>query len=159
MICLSGPAELKVLHKLINKVETDIESFSYNTSVSAFMVAVNELGALKCNKKKILVPMIVLLSPFAPHIAEELWHLSGNTGSVSFADFPMYHEEYTREDSFEYPVSFNGKTRFKLPLPKSLGKGAVEKAVLEAPETAKYLAGKPVKKVIVVPGRIINIVM
>ena len=153
------PAELKVLHKLINKVETDIESFSYNTSVSAFMVAVNELGALKCNKRKILVPMIVLLSPFAPHIAEELWHLSGNTESVSFADFPMYHEEYTREDSFEYPVSFNGKTRFKLPLPKSLGKGAVEKAVLEAPETAKYLAGKPVKKVIVVPGRIINIVM
>ena len=151
-------AELKILHKLIGKVETDIESFSYNTSVSAFMVAVNELGALKCNKRKILVPMIVLLSPFAPHIAEELWQLSGHSESVSFADFPMYHEEYTREDSFEYPVSFNGKTRFKLSLPKSLDKEEAEKAVMEAPETEKYLAGKPVKKVIVVPGRIINVV-
>ena len=160
--CLSDdnptPAELKILHKLINKVETDIETFSYNTSVSAFMVATNELGALKCNKRKILEPMIVLLSPFAPHIAEELWQMSGHSESVSFADFPLYHEEYTREDSFDYPVSFNGKTRFKLPLPKSLDKSEVEKAVLAAPETAKYLTG-PVKKVIVVPGRIINIVV
>ena len=150
--------ELKILHKLIHKVETDIENFSYNTSIAAFMVAVNELGALKCNKKKILVPMIVLLSPFAPHIAEELWQMAGHDQSISFADFPMYLEEYTKEDSFDYPVSFNGKTRFKLTLSKTVGRSAAEKAVMEAPETAKYLAGKPVKKVIVVPGRIINIV-
>ncbi len=159
--CLSddepSPAELKILHKLIHKVETDIETFSYNTSVSAFMVAVNELGALKCNKRKVLEPMIVLLSPFAPHIAEELWQKCGNTESVSFASFPMYHEEFTREDTFDYPVSFNGKTRFKITLSKTVSKGDAEKAVMAAPETAKYLTG-PVKKVIVVPGRIINIV-
>ncbi|MBR5074068.1 MAG: leucine--tRNA ligase, partial [Bacteroidales bacterium] len=151
------PAELKILHKLIHKVETDIETFSYNTSVSAFMVAVNELGALKCNKRKVLEPIIVLLSPFAPHIAEELWQMTGHEESVSFASFPMYHEEYTREDTFDYPVSFNGKTRFKLTLSKTASKHEAEKAVMEAPETAKYLTG-PVKKVIVVPGRIINIV-
>lgn len=159
--CLSDddptPAELKILHKLINKVETDIETFSYNTSVSAFMVATNELGALKCNKRKILEPMIILLSPFAPHIAEELWQMSGHKESVSFAVFPMYHPEFTREDTFDYPVSFNGKTRFKITLSKTVSKGEAEKAVLAAPETAKYLTG-PVKKVIVVPGRIINIV-
>ena len=159
--CLSddepSPAELKILHKLIHKVETDIETFSYNTSVSAFMVAVNELGALKCNKRIVLEPMIVLLSPFAPHIAEELWQMCGNTESVSFASFPMYHEEFTREDTFDYPVSFNGKTRFKITLSKTVSKGDAEKAVMAAPETAKYLTG-PVKKVIVVPGRIINIV-
>ena len=152
------PAELKILHKLIHKVETDIESFSYNTSVSAFMVAVNELGALKCNKRKILEPMIVLLSPFAPHIAEELWQMCGHSESISYAAFPVYHEEYTREDTFDYPVSFNGKTRFKITLSKTVSKGDAEKAVLAAPETAKYLTG-PVKKVIVVPGRIINIVV
>ena len=152
------PAELKILHKLIHKVETDIETFSYNTSVSAFMVAVNELGALKCNKRKVLEPMIVLLSPFAPHIAEELWQLCGHTESISFATFPQYHEEFTREDTFDYPVSFNGKTRFKITLSKTVSREDAEKAVLAAPETAKYLTG-PVKKVIVVPGRIINIVV
>ncbi|MBO4692167.1 MAG: leucine--tRNA ligase [Bacteroidales bacterium] len=151
-------AELKILHKLINKVETDIENFSFNTSVSAFMVAVNELSALKSNKRKILLPIVILLSPFAPHICEELWSLAGNKESISFATFPMYHEEYTREDSVEYPVSFNGKTRFKISLPKSMGKSDIEKAVLQEEQTAKYLAGNPVKKIIVVPGRIINIV-
>ncbi|MBP5229005.1 MAG: leucine--tRNA ligase [Bacteroidales bacterium] len=150
--------ELKILHKLINKVETDIENFSFNTSVSAFMVAVNELSALKSNKRKILLPIVILLSPFAPHICEELWSLAGNNESISFATFPMYHEEYTREDNVEYPVSFNGKTRFKISLPKSMGKSDIEKAVLEEAQTAKYLAGNPVKKIIVVPGRIINIV-
>ncbi len=150
--------ELKILHKLINKVETDIENFSFNTSVSAFMVAVNELSAIKSNKRKILLPIVILLSPFAPHICEELWSLAGNKESISFATFPMYHEEYTREDSVEYPVSFNGKTRFKLSLPKSMGKSDIEKAVLQEEQTAKYLAGNPVKKIIVVPGRIINIV-
>ena len=152
------PGELKILHKLIHKVETDIETFSYNTSVSAFMVAVNELGALKCDKRKVLEPMIVLLSPFAPHIAEELWQMCGHQESISFASFPLYHEEYTREDTFDYPVSFNGKTRFKITLSKTVSKADAEKAVLAAPETAKYLTG-PVKKVIVVPGRIINIVV
>lgn len=150
--------ELKILHKLINKVETDIENFSFNTSVSAFMVAVNELSAIKSIKRKILLPIVILLSPFAPHICEELWSLAGNKESISFATFPMYHEEYTREDSVEYPVSFNGKTRFKLSLPKSMGKSDIEKAVLQEEQTAKYLAGNPVKKIIVVPGRIINIV-
>lgn len=151
-------AELKVLHKLINKVDTDIENFSYNTSVSAFMVAVNELSSLKCDKRDILVPMVILLSPFAPHIAEELWSLAGNSGSITFAKFPVYNPDFTREDEFEYPVSFNGKTRFKITLSKSLSKEETEAAVLAAPETAKYLDGKSVRKVIVVPGRIINIV-
>lgn len=151
--------ELKILHKLINKVDTDIENFSYNTSVSAFMVAVNELSAMKCNKRDILMPMVILLSPFAPHISEELWSLAGNKESVAYAKFPVYNEEYTREDDFEYPVSFNGKTRFKLTLPKSMDRQGVEAAVLAAPETAKYLDGKAVRKVIVVPGRIVNVVM
>lgn len=150
--------ELKVLHKLINKVDTDIENFSYNTSVSAFMVAVNELFTLKCNKKAILKPMIILLSPFAPHISEELWMLSGETESVAKAEFPKYDSRYTIEDSFDYPVSFNGKTRFKLTLSKALSKEEVEKAVMSAPETVRYLNNQAVKKVIVVLNRIINIV-
>ncbi|MGM9774310.1 MAG: leucine--tRNA ligase [Candidatus Egerieousia sp.] len=153
------PAELKILHKLINKIDTDIENFSYNTSISAFMVAVNELSSMKCNKRDILMPMVILLSPFAPHVSEELWSLAGNKESVALAEFPAYNEEYTREDDFEYPVSFNGKTRFKLTLPKSMDKQGVEAAVLAAPETARYLDGKSVKKVIVVPGRIVNVVM
>jgi leucyl-tRNA synthetase len=151
--------ELKVLHKLIKKVDDDISNFSYNTSVSAFMIATNELSDLKCNKRAVLEPIIVLLSPFAPHICEELWELSGHKGSISFAQFPKYEEKYTREDNFDYPVSFNGKTRFKISLAKSLSKDEVEEAVLAAEDTAKYLGGKSVKKVIVVPGRIINIVM
>lgn len=151
-------AELKVLHKLINKVDTDIENFSYNTSVSAFMVAVNELSSMRCDKRDILLPMVILLSPFAPHIAEELWSLAGNSGSITFAEFPEYNPDFTREDEFEYPVSFNGKTRFKITLSKSISKEEAEKAVLAASETAKYLDGKSVRKVIVVPGRIINIV-
>src|SRR5574344_1293671 len=151
--------EFKVLHKLIKKVDDDISNFSYNTSVSAFMIATNEPSDLKCNKRAILEPILVLLSPFAPHICEELWNLSGHKGSISFAEFPKYEEKYTREDNFDYPVSFNGKTRFKISLAKSLSKEEVEKAVLAAEETAKYLGGNSVKKVIVVPGRIINIVM
>ncbi|MFA6703732.1 MAG: class I tRNA ligase family protein, partial [Bacteroidales bacterium] len=151
--------ELKVLHKLIKKVDDDISNFSYNTSVSAFMIATNELSDLKCNKRAIMEPIIVLLSPFAPHICEELWSLSGHKGSVSSAEFPKYEEKYTREENFDYPVSFNGKTRFKISLAKSLSKEEVEKAVLAAEETAKYIGGNSVKKVIVIPGRIINIVM
>ena len=152
------PAELKVLHKLIKKVQTDIESFSFNTSVSAFMIAINELSDLKCCSKEVLEQVVVLLSPFAPHISEELWEALGHTESVTFASYPEYVEAYTVEDSFEYPVSFNGKMRFKINLSKSLSPKEVEAAVLADENTAKYLAGGNVKKVIVVPSKIINIV-
>lgn len=152
------PAELKALHKLINKVGTDIENFSFNTSVSAFMIALNELQDLKCNKKEILEQIVILLSPFAPHITEELWSLLGNKESVSKASFPEYVEAYTVENTFEYPVSFNGKMRFKLELSKSLTPAEVEKAVRENENTAKYVGENGIKKVIVVPNKIINVV-
>ncbi len=152
------PAELKVLHKLIKKVQTDIESFSFNTSVSAFMIAINELSDLKCCSKEVLEQVVILLSPFAPHISEELWEALGHTESVTFASYPEYVEAYTVEDSFEYPVSFNGKMRFKINLSKSLSPKEVEAAVLADDNTAKYLAGAAVKKIIVVPSKIINIV-
>ncbi len=152
------PAELKALHKLINKVGTDIENFSFNTSVSAFMIALNELQDLKCNKREILEQIVILLSPFAPHITEELWSLLGNKESVSKASFPVYVEAYTVENTFEYPVSFNGKMRFKLELSKSLTPAEVEKAVRENENTAKYVGENGIKKVIVVPNKIINVV-
>ena len=154
----ASPAELKALHKLIKKVGTDIENFSFNTSVSAFMIALNELTDLKCNKKEILEQMVVLLSPFAPHITEELWSQMGNTESVSKASFPEYVEAYTVENTFEYPVSFNGKMRFKLELSKSLTPAEVEQAVRANENTAKYVGENGIKKVIVVPGKIINVV-
>ncbi len=154
----ASPAELKALHKLINKVGTDIENFSFNTSVSAFMIALNELQDLKCSKKEILEPLVILLSPFAPHITEELWSLLGHKESVSTAVFPEYVEAYTVEDSFEYPVSFNGKMRFKMELSKSLPPKEVEEAVRANENTAKYVGEKGIKKVIVVPGKIINVV-
>ena len=154
----ASPAELKALHKLIKKVGTDIENFSFNTSVSAFMIALNELTELKCNKKEILEQMVVLLSPFAPHITEELWSMLGNTESVSKASFPEYVEAYTVENTFEYPVSFNGKMRFKLELSKSLTPAEVEQAVRANENTAKYVGENGIKKVIVVPGKIINVV-
>jgi leucyl-tRNA synthetase len=154
----ASPAELKALHKLIKKVGTDIETFSFNTSVSAFMIALNELTDLKCNKKEILEQMVVLLSPFAPHITEELWSLLGNTESVSKASFPEYVEAYTVENTFEYPVSFNGKMRFKLELSKSLTPAEVEQAVRANENTAKYVGENGIKKVIVVPNKIINVV-
>ena len=153
------PAELKILHTLIHKVETDIENFSYNTSVSAFMIALNELSALKCNKREIIEPIVVLLSPFAPHICEELWNRLGHNESISFATFPEYVEAYTVENTFEYPVSFNGKMRFKMTFPKDMPIKEVEKGVIENPQTAKYLDGGSVKKIIVVPCKIINIVV
>ena len=153
------PAELKILHTLIHKVETDIENFSYNTSVSAFMIALNELSALKCNKREIIEPVVVLLSPFAPHICEELWNRLGHNESISFATFPEYVEAYTVENTFEYPVSFNGKMRFKMTFPKDMPIKEVEKDVIENPQTAKYLDGGSVKKIIVVPCKIINIVV
>ena len=151
-------AELKILHKLINKVGLDIENFSFNTSVSAFMIALNELSDLKCNNREILENMVILLSPFAPHICEELWSILGHEKSVSTASFPLYNEAYTVENTFEYPVSFNGKMRFKIELSKSLPASEVESIVRANENTAKYLAGANIRKIIIVPGKIINIV-
>ena len=151
--------ELKALHKLIGKEQEDIETFSFNTTVSAFMIAANELSALKCNKRAILEPMVILLSPFAPHISEELWHRLGHEGSVADAAFPEYVESYTLEDSCTYAVSFNGKTRFTVELPKSLDKDAVEAAVRAMEQTGKYVGAQTIVKVIVVPGKIVNIVL
>lgn len=152
-------AELKVLHKTIKKIQWDIENYSFNTSVSAFMIATNELADLKCNKRAILEPMVVLLSSYAPHIAEELWKKMGHEKSITFAEFPAYNELYTQDDSFAYPVSFNGKMRFNLELPLSLTPEQIEKEVLANEQSKKYLEGKQPKKVIVVPKRIVNIVM
>ncbi|MCQ2133424.1 MAG: leucine--tRNA ligase [Bacteroidales bacterium] len=153
------PEELKTLHKLIGKEQADIEAFSYNTTISAFMIAVNELTELKCSKKEILEPVVVLLSPFAPHVAEELWHVLGNETSVTDAKFPEYVEAYTVENSCTYAVSFNGKTRFTVDLSKSMGKDEVEAHVRGMEQTAKYVDGKTIVKVIVVPGKIVNIVV
>ncbi len=154
----ASAAEMKVLHKLIKKVETDIENFSFNTSVSAFMIAVNELSDLKCESLEVLEPLVILLSPFAPHISEEIWSAIGHNESVSKASFPQYVEAFTIENLFEYPVSFNGKLRFKIELPKSLSPKEVEEAVRGDSNCEKYLGGSPIKKVIVVPSKIINIV-
>ncbi len=151
--------ELKVLHRLIGKEQEDIEAFSYNTTISAFMIAVNDLTALKCSKREILEPMVILLSPFAPHISEELWHLLGNEDSVADASFPEYVEAYTLEDSCTYAVSFNGKTRFTVNLAKSMDKNEVESSVRSMEQTAKYVGEQNIVKVIVVPGKIVNIVL
>ena len=152
------PAELKTLHKLIGKAQEDIEHFSFNTTVSAFMIAVSELTDLHCNKREILEPLVIVLSPFAPHIAEELWEMLGHTESISFASYPVYNPAFTVEDVVKYPVQFNGKLRFLLELPKSLTREEVEVAVRADANTEKYLQGAAVRKVIVVPGKIINIV-
>uniref|UniRef100_UPI0026EE097C leucine--tRNA ligase n=1 Tax=uncultured Alistipes sp. TaxID=538949 RepID=UPI0026EE097C len=153
-----SPAELKTLHKTIRKVTEDIENFSFNTSVSAFMICLNELAGAKCAKRAVLEPLVVLIAPFAPHIAEEIWEKLGHTGSVCNARFPEFDERHLAEASVEYPVSFNGKVRFKKNLPASLTPKEVEAAVLAAPTTGKYLDGKSPRKVIVVPGKIVNIV-
>jgi len=150
--------ELKVLHKTIKKVEEDIENFSFNTSVSTFMIAVNELTALKCNKRAILEPLAILVSPYAPHIAEELWSLLGNKESISTVDFPVFDASHLVESSKTYPVSFNGKMRFTLELSLDLTKEQIEEVVLAHEKTITQLEGKTPKKVIIVPGKIINIV-
>ena len=155
----ASPAELKVLHKLIGKEQEDIENFSFNTTVSAFMIAVNELGAMKCSKREILEPMVVLLSPFAPHIAEELWHRLGHEDSVTYARFPEFVPALAADDTVTYPVQFNGKMRFTVELPKSAGPAEVEAAVRGMEQTSRWTEGKSIVKVIVVPGRIINIVV
>ncbi len=160
--CEPKPEELKSLHKLIKKVTQDIEQFSFNTSISAFMICVNELTSLKTASLHILRPLLIVLCPYAPHIAEELWHataVSGDTESIVNAAWPEFDEKYLVESTFSYPVSFNGKTRFMLPLALDLDKAAVEQAVLASPEAAKWLDGKTPKRIIVVPGRIVNIVL
>ena len=151
--------ELKTLHKLIGKVRTDIENFSFNTAVSAFMIAVNELYEHKCSKRAVLEPLIILLSPFAPHISEELWEALGHKESISFARFPEYEEKYVVEDSCTYAVSFNGKTRFTVELPKSMSRDEVEGKVRSLEQTSKYIGEGNIVKVIVVPGKIVNIVV
>ncbi len=150
--------ELKILHTLIKKVIYDIENFSFNTSVSQFMIAVNELQKLKCNKKAILEPLTVLISPYAPHVCEELWSLLGNTESIDFAPFPALNEAYLVEDEIEYPVSFNGKMRFKLSLSAELSKEEIEEIVMKDEKVIQQLDGAKPKKIIVVPKKIINIV-
>ena len=151
--------ELKALHKLIGKVRTDIEAFSFNTAVSAFMIAVNELTDLKCSKREILEQLVILLSPFTPHIAEELWEAMGHKESITYASFPEYIEAYTIENSCTYAVSFNGKTRFTVELPVDMSKEDVDAHVRSLDQTAKYVAGGNIVKVIVVPGKIVNIVV
>ena len=150
---------LKSVHKLIKKVSDDIEKFSYNTSISAFMICVNELGQQKCTNHALLTDLVVLIAPFAPHIAEELWHAMGGQGSVCDASWPVYDEKYLKEDEVKMMVSFNGKVRFPMNFAANTPKEDVEKAVLADERTAKYLGGKNIVKVIVVPNRIVNIVV
>ena len=150
---------LKTLHKLIKKVSDDIEVFSYNTSVPAFMIAVGELAQQRCNARAILEPLIVLLAPFTPHIAEELWHLMGHETTVCDAQWPAFNEEYLKEDTVTMGVSFNGKTRFTLDFPADATKDAIEQEVMQSEQAKKYLEGMQVVKVIVVPRKIVNIVL
>ena len=151
--------ELKTLHKTIKKITYDIENFSFNTSVSAFMICANELASVKCHKRAILEPLAIIIAPFAPHIAEELWHAMGNNSSICDAKFPEYNEEYLVESNVKYPISFNGKVRFILELPASMSKEEVEKTALANEQTLKFLNGGTPKKVIVVPNKIVNIVL
>ena len=151
--------ELKSLHKLIKKITADIEQFSLNTSVAAFMICINELQGFKTSSREVLQPLLILLAPFAPHMSEELWHALGEESSVVMATWPECNEAYLVEDSVKYPVSFNGKTRFTLEFPTTATPAEIQEAVLKAEEAQKWLEGKTPKKVIVVPGRIINIVL
>ena len=161
--CVSDDAptkeELKVLHKTIKKVKEDIERFSFNTAVSAFMICVNELSELKCNKREILNDLAIIISPYAPHIAEELWSLLGNKKSITYAKYPTYKEEYLIENTCVYAVSFNGKMRFTIDLPVDMPAAEIEKNALEHKDSQKWLAGNKPKKIIIVPKKIINIVV
>ncbi len=161
-LCISNDEptkeELKSIHKLIKKTTEDIPSFSYNTTVSAFMICVNELSSLKCNKRAILEQFIILLTPFAPHICEEIWEALGHNTTVCDAKWPMYNEEYLKEDTITYTISFNGKARFTMNFAADAGKEEIESSVLANENTKKYLEDKPVKKMIVVPKKIVNIV-
>ena len=149
---------LKTLHKTIKKVTEDIENFSFNTSVSTFMIAVNELTAQKCTSKDILEPLLILLSPYAPHIAEELWNQLGHKESISTVPFPTFDASYLVESTKNYPISFNGKMRFTLELSLDLSQQEIEAAVMAHEKTQEQLQGRTPKKVIIVPGKIVNIV-
>jgi len=149
---------LKTLHKTIKKVEEDIENFSFNTSVSTFMIAVNELTAQKCTSKSILEPLLILLSPYAPHISEELWSQLGHKESISTVPFPKFNPSYLVESTKNYPISFNGKMRFTLELSLDLSQQEIEAVVMAHEKTQEQLQGRTPKKVIIVPGKIVNIV-
>jgi leucyl-tRNA synthetase len=151
--------ELKVLHKTVKKVEQDIENFSFNTSVSEFMICANELSSLKCNKRKIIEPLVIALSPFAPHLTEELWSLLGHTDTILNASFPKFEEQYLIESSFSYPISINGKVRAQMEFALDVPKEEIEKIVLASEIVLKWTEGKTPKKVIVVPGKIVNVVL
>ena len=153
------PEEYKILHRAIKKTKDDIESLSLNTSVSSFMICVNELSAIKCNKREILTDLCLIVSPFAPHIAEELWQLLGHTESINYAQFPTYNPDYMREDSFEYPIMINGKMRTKISFDIGLSKEAIETAVMTDEVVLKWVDGQSPKKIIVVPKKIVNIVL
>lgn len=150
---------LKSIHKLIKKITQDIENFSYNTSVSAFMICVNELTQQKCHNALVLQQLVTLLAPFAPHVAEELWHALGNEKSVCDAEWPAYDEKYLKEDNVKYPVSFNGKVRFNIEVPAETPREEVEKIALGHEDAAKWIEGKTIRKIIVVPGKIVNVVV
>ena len=150
--------EYKILHTLIKKVVYDIEHFSFNTSVSSFMIAINDLQKLKCNKRAILEPLAIIISPYAPHICEELWQILGHSSSIEHVKFPELNEKYLIEDEIEYPVSFNGKMRFKISLPSNLTSTKIEEIIMRDERTLKQLEGKSVKKSIIIPKKIINIV-
>ncbi|NIG51938.1 leucine--tRNA ligase [Chitinophaga sp. Cy-1792] len=153
------PEELKVLHTAINKIDSATSSFSFNTAVSAFMICVNDLQTLKCNKRSILESLLILLTPYAPHVAEELWHMVGNADSILDAPYPVYNEAYTKESSFNYPVAMNGKTKAELKLSLDLDDAAIQAAVLADENVQKYLDGKPVKRFVIVKGKMINLVV
>ena len=151
--------QLKSVHKLIKKVSQDIEQFSYNTSISAFMICVNELSQLKCKSREALKTLVILIAPFAPHIAEELWEALGEKGSVCDAQWPTWNEEYLVENSVKLGVAFNGKTRFDMEFPADADNDSIQQAVLADERSAKYLEGFEIKKVIIVPKRMVNIVL
>ena len=155
-----APAELKILHKTIKKVQEDIDHYSFNTSVSAFMVCVNELSTLKCRKRAVLQDLVLLLSPFAPHITEELWAALGNEpGTVSSASFPVFDPKFLVEDEFEYPIQINGKVRTTISFATDRAASEIEQEVLANEVVQKWLEGKSPKKVVVVPKRIVNVVL
>jgi leucyl-tRNA synthetase len=153
----ANAAELKILHNTIKKLSDDIEKFAFNTGVSALMICINDLG--KCNKREILEPLCILMSPYAPHITEELWNLLGHKESITKAMWPTYNPAYTVENSFEYPISFNGKTRFTLELPLDLDNKQIEEAVLSNENTQRWIEGKQIVKMIIVPKKIVNVVI
>jgi len=151
--------ELKVLHKTIQKIDADTENFSYNTAVSQFMICVNELSTLKSNKRSVLEPLLILLTPYAPHVSEELWHLLGNTTSILDAPYPVFEEKYVKESAFNYPIAINGKTRTELSFPLDAENAAIEQVVMANEVVQKWMEGKPAKKLVIVKGRMINIVV